>query len=953
MFCAQPSSWCGIEQRSDTGGSGPIGGWLLYGSEQLMQQRHRDTLVEPMEATIPDAHPLPVSRHIFQAKLSPRMTSPRQVPRTRLIDQMRSAQGAALVLVRGPAGFGKTTAMLQYYVQSKGRGVAVGWLTLDHADNDLVRFLRYLAEAFREIDPSISSAAASMQIGCEGEDAVTELLGHLSSFQGQYILFLDDFEAIESPVVLGLLQRIIEYLPENGQLVVGSRVLPELGIGRLRVLGRLTEVDTAQLRFSPVETAAFLRYQGGFALRDADIQRLQQRTEGWPAALWLVSLALRGRVDLQGFIDSFDGSNTAMAEYLLEDVLSRQDARIRHFLVLTSVLQEISAPLCDALLGCSDSAEILRFIERANLFLIPQDEDRQWYRYHPLFRGFLRVQLQHTDPQAVPLLHLRAARWWDLAGRAVQAIEHALLADEPDYLLSLLNAHLQDLLWRGRARTLARWYEQLPAAVRRKLMLEQKLDFSWSLILTHRYDDSFKLLGPSAGSSFVRETPFEVEVRAQRAFIMAMTDRVKESSQLWLSCVPMMDAMRPFAYAILGASLGHCLVAENRFEEARQFLEHARRRSLEAGQSFITPMALCQEGAIDFAQGRLRAAIAAFRVALAGVDPIQHVAGNAVAAAFLAEALYETDQRDEAERLLTAYMPLLKEAAAPDQLITSFLVLTRIALSRGLRAQALEYLEALEEMGHRKALLRLVASARLERVRLALLDGQGAAAQAYLAAASEVHIWKPFDGLVMHANDVDTPFLADVRWRIHSGKAESAVPMLKDALRTAERTHRHRYALKLSLLLALALDGAGQQAAGLRRMRDALEFAAREGFVRSVLDEGEGLLLRVAELRERSGDMAPGMAAFVDQLLAPAGPACEAVSSEPRAPAENLQGILSARELQVLRLLADGLRNREIAERIFVSETTVKAHLRSINLKLGAQNRTHAIALARQMRLVT
>jgi len=903
-----------------------------------------------METTsISHVHPLSARRQIAQAKLSPRMTSPRQVPRTCLVEQMRAAPNA--VLVRGPAGFGKTTAMLQYYAQSKGRGVAVGWLTLDRADNDFARFLRYLTEAFREIDPSILSTT-DVQMGRGGEDDILELIGHFSTFQGQYVLFLDDFEAIESPVVLGLVQQIIDYLPEGGQVVIGSRTVPELGIGRLRAHGRLMEVDAAKLRFSPVETAAFLRYQGGFALRDDDIRRLQQRTEGWPAALWLVSLALRGRDDPQEFVATFDGSNTAMAEYLLEDVLSRQDAQVRRFLLHTSVLQELSASLCDALLDRSDSRDMLARIERAHLFLASQDGERHWYRYHPLFSSFLRAQLLHDEPQIIPTLHLRAAKWWIDAGQPVRGIEHALHGDDQGYLLSLLQTHVSDLLWRGRSRTLARLYGLLPVGIRLENTPALGLDFAWSLILTHRYDESLKLLESRTDVPSDACPSFEVERRAQRAFIMAMTDRVKESSQLWRSCVPAIEGVRPFVYAMLGASLGYCLVAESQFEEARGLLDQARRRALEIGNSFIAPMALCLEGAIDFAQGRLRDAIRSFRAALTGGNQLRNVAGNAVAAAFLAEALYETDQLEEAERLLTAYMPMLKDAAAPDQLITSFLVMARIALSRGLRTQAMEFLEALEEMGHRKALPRLVASARLERGRIALLDGQMAAAQGHLQAGSEEHVWKPFDGLVTHANDADAPLLADMRWRIRSGKAESAVPMLKEALKQAEGMHRYRRELKLSLLLAQALYATGQHAAGLRRLHQALEFAAREGFVRSVVDEGSVLLHMVAELGERQVEMPPGLSGLVDHLLAAGGLVRQAVAVESATPAENMSSILSARELQVLRLLADGLRNRDIAERLFVSETTVKAHLRNINVKLGAQSRTHAIALARQMRLV-
>jgi LuxR family maltose regulon positive regulatory protein len=902
---------------------------------------------------------------MVSAKLNPRLASLRQVPRTRLVEQMHAAMDAALILVHGPAGFGKTTTMLQYYAQSGSRGVAVGWLTLDRADNDVVRFLRYLGDAFGSIDATMTPAAQGQAAAADGDAAVVDLIEHFTAFQDKYVLFLDDFELIESPVVLGLVRQIAEHLPRNGQLVIGSRTLPDLGIGRLRAHGRLVEIETAQLRFNPAETMTFLRQQNGLTLRDADIRQLQERTEGWPAGLWLVSLALRDRADPQAFIQAFDGANTAIAEYLLEDVLGRQDDQVRRFLLYTSVLQELSAPLCDALLESGDSREMLMRIERAHLFLLSQGEDRQWYRYHPLFGDFLRAQLRRSEPQAIPLLHLRAARWWLAAGQSARAIEHALHGGDGPYLLSLLSAHVGDMLWRGRARTLARWYAALPGAVALDRAPALMLDFAWSLTLTRRYDASLRLLdsvgaaSPSGDLGAGEAEAFAVETRAQRAFIMAMSDRIKESSALWRSCVPDMASMRPVVYAMLGASFGYCLVAENRFDEARRFLGQARRRALEIGNSFIGPMALCLEGTIDFAQGHLRDAIASFRSASSRGSQLSYVGGNAILAGFLAEALYETGQLGEAERFLTRYLPMFKETAAPDQLITSFTVLARIALSRGQREAALEFLDELEATGLGQGMPRLVASARLERGRMALLDGEIEAAQAFLASASERHIWEPFDGLVAYANDADTPLIADLRWRMRSGKAASTLAALKDALKQAQDQHRHRRALKLSILLAQALCATGQKAAGLRRLHDVLTFAAREGFVRTLIDEGSELLSLIAELRNQmapSPNGAAGLIDFIDRLLDAGGVVHRAHDGPSLAPGgvagQGESDTLTKRELQVLRLLAEGDSNRSMAERLFVSETTVKAHLRSINVKLGTQSRTQAVAVARQLRLV-
>ncbi|VTU37339.1 ATP-dependent transcriptional activator MalT [Variovorax sp. PBS-H4] len=917
-----------------------------------------------------ETRPSAPTRTIAAAKLHPRLSSPRPVPRLQLLEHLHAADDASLVLVHGPAGFGKTTVMLQYFAQLQQRGTATGWVTLDRADNDLGRFLTYVVEAFRTIDPTITSAIeqGGADLAGDTDGAVLALASHLAGFGGHFTLFMDDFERIESPVILGLVRQLVDYLPEGGQLVIGSRTVPELGLGRLRAHGRLHEIKAAALRFSAQETASFLRHQHGLALRDDHIHRLQHRTEGWPAALWLVSLALRDRGDPQDFIDTFDGSDAAITDYLAEDVLSRQPEALRDFLLRTSVLQDLGAPLCDHLLSRGDSREMLAHIERAHLFLAAQDADRQWFRYHALFRDFLRAQLAQAAGAEVAGLHRRAADWWLSQDQPTRAIEHALQAEDSDFLIGLLSSHAGDLLWQGRARTLARWHGAARLGDRLARYPALALVFAWALTLTRHYDESMKLLDALRAARTHDTAPGEglgIAADVQRAFILAMTDRVRESLGQWQACLPHVTPTgQPFAFAMLGASYGYCLVAESRFDEARHFLEQARRRVMEIGKSFIAPMALCLQGAIDLAQGRLENATTSFRAALAGggdTNSLPHAASNTVAAAFLAEALYEADRLDEAGKLLNVYLPLLKEVAAPDQLITSYVVLVRIAAARADLDRAADLLGEMEVTGHQYALPRMVATARLERARLALLAGQRDAAAEQLASAGDAGTWQAFEGLVTHANDGEAPFIANFRLHIRSGRSAAVIAPLKLAVKAAEALRRHRRALKLNILLAEAQCNAGQQGLGMRRLRDALQFAATEGFVRTFIDEGAPLARWVAELRatvlESHGDSAStrALAAFMDTVLGPqalvAAPApepLEAAATEPPS-----AGPLSERELQVLRLLAGGHRNRTIADRLFVSETTVKAHLRSINVKLGTQSRTHAVAVGRQRGLMS
>jgi LuxR family maltose regulon positive regulatory protein len=881
------------------------------------------------------------------------------VPRVQIIGRMLGAGQASLVLVHGPAGFGKSTVLSQHFAQLRARGIAVGWLTLDRADNEPERFMAYLAEACRAIDPAMPARDI---VAHDGEAVVLELAERLTALRGRFALFLDDFEHIEKRAVLGLLRQLIDYLPPGGQVVIGSRVAPQLGLGRLRAHGKLLEIEAAQLCFSLVETTSFLRRQGGLAWADGEILRLQQRTDGWPAALWLVSLALRGKPDPRQFVATFDGANAAIADYLMEDVLSRQPQRMRDFLLRTSVLTELNGPLCDHMLQTQDSAQLLAQAERSHLFLT-QETEQGWYRYHPLFGDFLRHQLEQAQPRGIALLHRRAAEWWLAQGWPARAVEHALHARDKPYLRQLLTEHAAQLLWEGRSRTLARWYA-VPLVAETVVgdpMLS--LTFAWALTLSHRHDASMALLD-RLGAGQEEESAW-MTMKALRAFILAMSDRVHESEALWRACAPRIAPERPLTYAMMGASFGFCLVAGSRFDEARQLLTRARASALQISRSFIAPMTLCIEGAVDLAEGHLRHATSSFRAALASdLQERPYGASGAVAAAFLAEALYEGQQLEEAESLLKLYLPLLEEAAAPDQLITSHAVLARIAAARGQDEAAEAILTAMEVDGHRHALPRMVASARLERARLALLQGRVQLAREQLAGGSEARIWSPFESLVMHANDIETPFIGAMRMRICTGRATSAIAPLKDALRAAQALRRRRRAHKLGLLLGEALCLAGQTAHGMRRLRDELQFAANEGFVRCCADEGPELARRIAQLRETVlAEGGPGVQAlgdFMAQVMAAAGlpvtvtapgPATSALPALPVTP-PIVSPPLSERELQVLRLLAGGYRNKEIANRMFVSETTVKAHLRNINVKLGAQGRTHAVAIGRQLGLV-
>ncbi len=902
----------------------------------------------------------PVSRTpALAGKLRPPIATDFEVPRVAVCEKIFNAGAARLVLLRAPAGFGKTTVMLQMRRHFEETGLAHAWLTLDRADNDVGRFLAALTAALEPLIPALRKLEPAQGQG--PDELAFALIDTVAAHPAPLALFLDDFEVLQSPVVLGLVQELIDQLPRGAQLIVGSRGVPELGLGRLRARGRLLEVDPAQLRFSEAEADGFLRQQRGLALQPQDVRRLHRSTEGWAAALWLASVTLQDRDEPGRFIAGFSGSNAAVVDYLIEDVLSRQSEEVRGFLLRTSLLAQLNPSLCDAVCARSDSAAMLRLLEQRHLFLIPLQADRSEYRYHGMFAEFLRAQLQRQHPEEVPRLHRAAAQWFLDVGRPVPAIEHGLAAGDLALALPLLEVHAQALLDQGRVRLLSRWLDPLAEAGRLEPYPMLQVVHAWAVCLAR---------GPHAAAPLLEQLEQRASddpaVRAHRLtmkpLLMVLTDRIEEAMPLASELLEALPSSAVFARGFLEVVLANLAMIAGRYPEALRLADAARSRQPAHASSFNFALSEAAEGAVDLTQGRLRKAIARLRLAVsAGTDPSRATNGNAMAGVLLAEALYEADRCEQAERLLAVYIPLIRRVGIPDQLISAHIVMARIALDQGDEDRAQQLLTELEHIGHRDGLPRVVASARLERVRMLVVDERLARARAELDRCADRLLWARVQRLSLRANEVETHEVALARWSIASGHAASMVDPLRQELDTAERAQRERRALTLRLLLAQALYRDEQRNKAMRVLAKAVRLAAPEGYVRAFLDEGRLVAAMLRELRSvpnalldagvEAGDDAP--AAFIDRLLRePAAGEAAAPATPPEPVAPPASDLLTRKEIQVVRLAAEGLSNDEIAERLFVAETTVRTHLRNINVKLDARNRMEAIALARRAGLI-
>jgi LuxR family maltose regulon positive regulatory protein len=898
---------------------------------------------------------------LLTSKLTPPAVSRYSVDRTRICAQVFLAFGTKIVLVRAPAGFGKTTVMTQLFDRYRKEGTAVAWLNLDEADNDLPRFLSYLLVALKQhlhADRALDQMESDASL--DTSYVTTLLANQLGERDTPFVLFLDELEVIRDPTVLAFIKQMAAQLPSHARLILGSRTFPDMGLAKMRAHGDLLEVTPEQLRFSADEAQCFLAERRGLNLRPEQVARLLRSTEGWATALWLASVALERRTDTETLISGFTGSATAIAEYLAEDVMTGQPEHVRDFLLKTSLLSQLDASLCDAVCARTDSAELLHQLERGSLFLSVVDEQRQLYRYHSLFRDFLRSQLAKHGRESIPALHRSAARWYLAANRPIPAVEHALLTGDLDFAMPLLERHADSLLNQGRLRLLIRWLETLPAALEASPHL--RLLHIWAVNLTRGSQEALALVERIDPADLLEASDL-AQYHAMQPTLLAMRDRIDESFALGLDRIKVIRPEFKFPYAILSQTLAVDSMILSHYSEARRYVDQARAALSGSASALQIGLAGSINGAIDLIQGRLCQALAELRLAtgVAGDDLYQGGNRNVLSGVLLAEALYESGDLARAESLLGLFLPLAQVLGLPDQLIAAHALMARIVAQQDDPDRSLEVLTQLELYGHRLGLQRVIASARVEKSAVLLLRGDAGAANEQLERAAEAMDWERVSSRSYIANDKITLQIGRLRWMVHSGNAAAAVPLIKKELNTAIAAERHRRALKLRILLAEAFEVDGQHKLAMRTLLKATEISAPEGFVSMYIEEGERIqeMLRgvqknrQSELGALANDAFNGYLMRITQSSAADLPAANVGSAAVAAAPADAEDGLTRKEVQILELLAQGCSNDAMAQKLFISESTVRTHLRSINTKLHASNRTHALAIARQRHLVS
>ncbi|MBP0632364.1 LuxR C-terminal-related transcriptional regulator [Cupriavidus sp. AcVe19-1a] len=857
-----------------------------------------------------------------------------------------AASRAAVTLVCAPAGFGKTTTMRQLLIAARQHGGPTAWLNLDSADNDLGRITPYLWAALHMAAlPSLGDAPSTgpwidASRGLPGGSA-RQLLDVLSRVEAPFVLFVDEFELVSDSSVLSLFSELAFSLGPGQRLVLGSRHKPGLPLGRLRVQQRLLEIDASMLRFSAGEVRDYITSCRGIGMADADLGDLQARTEGWPAALQLAASALAGRADSRAWLQQLSGTTGNLAEYLAEDVLSRLSEPHRHFLLRSSIFEAFCPQLCDAAFGSADSADWIAQSVRDNLFLLPIEAEGEWYRYHPLFRQFLRAQLSRTAAPELPALHARAAHWLASTARYTQAIAHASAAGDTVLIADLLERCGMDYVRGGQMKLVVQWAETLPheELERRPAVLTAT---AYAMVFLHRYAAAERLLGVLEKHSGAIH---EEDVTVLRVMLSAWLDRMDDAVLAARTALAGREPASPFVSGLLHNAMAYGDMLQGRFVPARHALLQAKRELESVNAIYGLTYSACIEGMIDMLQGNVRDGLARFsamlnRIVAAGQ---RYTSSGPVACALLAEALYELGDSAAADALLSEYLPLIRDTCLPDHVIVAHRVASRIAWLGGDSGKALDQLNTLQELGDARGIASLGMAAAIDRSRFALLAGDISSARHALVLAASLA--PPSGTLMRYSDDLDDLEIARIRIALVATDDEADVERVETALRSAEKSGRARRALRLAWLLAQAHHAAGRSSQALIWLERALAQGQAWEAHRIFADEPwhvEPLLASLASRRHVFDTR------YLERLMY-----AVQIPSKRGAPVRGEQeDLLSPRELQIIRRVADGHSNKALARLLFVSENTIETHLRRINGKLGTGNRMQAVARARELGLL-
>ena len=885
------------------------------------------------------------------------------VSRPRLSERLEGGAEAKLLLVSAPAGFGKTT-LLAEWLAARADDRRAAWLSLDQSDNDPRSFWIYLIAALQAVERGVGASALGLLQSPQPppiETILATVLNELSALADDVVLVLDDYHIVENRDIQDGMTFLLEHLPPRMHVVIASRADPALPLARLRARGELVELRAAELRFTPEEAAAYLNEVMGLDLTARDVAALEQRTEGWIAALQLAALSMQGRDDVAGFVAGFAGDDRYIVDYLVEEVLQRQHDHVRSFLLQTSVLDRLSGPLCDAVTGQDGGKAMLEALERGNLFVVPLDDRRRWYRYHQLFADVLRAHLADEQPDRVRELHRRASDWYEQNGERSEAIRHALAAEDFPKAADLLELAVPALRRTRQEATLRGWLAALPDEVLRCRPILSNV-YAGALMLggelegvEARLRDAERWLATtaddarSAGMVVVEEEEFRRlpgSVAIHRAGYAMAVGNVADAVTYARRALELAPEDNHLERGGAAGFLALAAWARGDLERAQRLWAAAMASLQRAG--FISDALGCAIAVADIriVQGRLHEAMRTYAQALqlAAEQDAPMLRGTADMHVGMSELLRERDDLRAATHHLLRSQELGEHTGLAQNRYRWRVAMARIREAQGDLDAALDLLHEAERV-YTSDFFPNVRPIAAMKARVLVRQGRmgealGWAREQGLSVADGLSYLREFEHITFAR-----VLLARSAGARAERSFEQAIGLLERLLQGAETGGRTGSVIEILVLQALAHEMRGDFPAALVPLERALTMAEPEGYVRIFVDEGAPMaaLLQAAAKRRVAFD-------YVQRLLAAFG------GAEDRPPARQAVGKvepLSERELDVLRLLGTDLDGPDIASQLMVSLNTMRTHTKSIYAKLGVNNRRAAVRRAEELELLS
>jgi LuxR family transcriptional regulator, maltose regulon positive regulatory protein len=884
---------------------------------------------------------------LLQTKVHIPRVARQTIGRPRLVKALDAAIPAhKLVLVSAPAGYGKTTLLSQWARSSQ---LSVAWLSLNEEDSDPERFIRYIFRAWEQVQPAIRDSVLGVML----EGSLPEFQAVLSAFLHEaneadedMAFVLDDYHLVEDSSIHQALAYLLDRLPQSFHFVLSTRADPPLPLARYRARAEMLELRTEELKFRVGETEDFFGQFGGLELSKNELEALQEQTEGWAAGLRLVGITFqRGRPLVQPM--ELTGKQRYISDYIGQEVLAGLPDGLQRFLLETSVLSQLSAPLCEAVTGVEDSQGALERTERENLFLFPLDEEREWYRYHGLFAGYLRGELARRYPERLADLHRRASHWYLQHDLPEQAYQHALAAKDLKLMASIFERYANAKLLAGEYSDLKRWIDSLPAdwfSAYPALNLARAgyLAYTGAIDASRQVVDQVEKSLTPPGSE---DTRWQLaRLKAVRCFMACMGNDLRQAEAYAgqaLDDLPEEDlGFRPGIYAALGDTYRQ----NGLWGEARQCylkaIDFTQSPSVRVSSAHLYG-ALAD---LELRQGRLRSAAGYWEKALESIQ----MSGNwgripLPVAGWIytrkAELLYEWNELEAASQDLRRGLERAQLGGDTRTQIAAYLLSARTSLALGEVEKAAEYFASGHQLVEQSSLPEWVVHYERCQLELWLAENRLGRAMSWSEKILE-------RGLLDKWSESEAVELGIARVLIEKGEPktlERAERLLKRLLGSVEEQGRLALLVEALALQALACWRRGDLASAMSALERSLRIAEPEGYLRRFVDLGLPMarLLQEARARGVMVDYVSRLLQAFDGGLLPPGPGSPALP-EP----------LTQREQEILELLAAGLTNREIAGQFYISPETVKKHVASISGKLGTRNRTEAVARARELGLL-